>query len=631
MNIISADNIGKTFDGERWLFRNLTFGLSQGEKVALVGINGSGKTTLMNMLAGLLPSDEGTVSVRKDVRMGYLTQNPAFDEQATVWQAVFQSDHPALAAVQAYELAMTKGDDAALQKALEGMETPGAWELEYKVKEILGKLGLHDMEQPVSQLSGGQRKRLALAQLLISEADLMVLDEPTNHLDLDTIEWLEGVLATANRTILLVTHDRYFLDRVSNVVLELDGGKVYRYAGNYGYFLEKKEERMQIEAAAVDKARNLMRTELEWIRRQPKARTTKAKFRVDAFDELKERAAGKAPEKKLEINAGMVRQGKKIIEVEGIDKAFGDKIILKDFSYTFLRSDRIGIVGQNGMGKTTFLKMLIGELAPDRGTVDMGQNTIVGYYTQQELIAPPNLRIIDSVKAVAEVITTGTGETITASQLLNLFRFPPAVQYTPVSRLSGGEKRRLQLLHVLMKNPNFLILDEPTNDLDILTLNILEDFLANFGGCLLVVSHDRYFLDRLVEHLFVFEGNGVIRDFPGNYTDYRNQLAEEQAEKTFLQEKAAKAAAANPAPAAATSTNKATGDKRRLSFKEKQEYDKLEGEIAALEQEKTDLETRLSTGNGTAEDFARWGKRLQELPLLIDEKTMRWLELSEII
>ncbi|WP_250631190.1 ABC-F family ATP-binding cassette domain-containing protein [Rhodoflexus caldus] len=624
MNIISADNIGKTFDGERWLFRNLTFGLSQGEKVALVGVNGSGKTTLMNMLAGLIPPDEGTVSVRKDVRMGYLTQNPVFDERATVWQAVFQSEHPALAAVQAYERAMRKGDEAALQKALEGMETPGAWELEYKMKEILGKLGLHDTQQPVAQLSGGQRKRLALAQLLMSDAELMILDEPTNHLDLDTIEWLEGVLATANRTILLVTHDRYFLDRVANVVLELDGGKVYRYAGNYGYFLEKKEERMQTEAAAVDKARNLMRTELEWIRRQPKARTTKAKFRVDAFEDLKERAAGKAPEKKLEINAGMARQGKKIIEVEHLYKAFGDKIILKDFSYTFRRSDKIGIVGENGVGKTTFLKLLTGELPPDRGTVDMGQNTVIGYYTQQELIAPPDLRIIDSVKAVAEVITTGTGETITASQLLNLFRFPPSVQYTPVSRLSGGEKRRLQLLHVLMKNPNFLILDEPTNDLDILTLNILEDFLANFGGCLLIVSHDRYFLDRLVEHLFVFEGNGTVRDFPGNYTDYRNHLAEEQAARAALQEKTAKAT-----PTAAT-TVKAAGEKRRLSFKEKQEYERLEGEIAALEQEKTDIENLLSTGNGTAEDFARWGKRLQELTPLIDEKTMRWLELAEM-
>ncbi|MCS7019102.1 MAG: ABC-F family ATP-binding cassette domain-containing protein [Cytophagales bacterium] len=622
MNIISADNIGKTFDGERWLFRNLTFGLSQGEKVALVGVNGSGKTTLMNILAGLIPPDEGSVSVRKEVRMGYLTQNPVFDEQATVWQAVFQSEHPALAALQAYERAMRKGDDAALQKALEGMETPGAWELEYKVKEILGKLGLHDVEQPVWQLSGGQRKRLALAQLLMSEADLIILDEPTNHLDVDTIEWLESVLATANRTILLVTHDRYFLDRVANAVLELDGGKIYRYAGNYGYFLEKKEERMQIEAAAVDKARNLMRTELEWIRRQPKARTTKAKFRIDAFEELKERAAGKAPEKKVEINAGMARQGKKIIEVAHIDKVFGDNIILKDFSYTFRRSDKIGIVGANGVGKTTFLKLLTGEIPPDRGTVEMGQNTVIGYYTQQELIAPPDLRIIDSVKAVAEVITTGTGETITASQLLSLFRFPPSVQYTPVSRLSGGEKRRLQLLHVLMKNPNFLILDEPTNDLDILTLNILEDFLANFGGCLLVVSHDRYFLDRLVEHLFVFEGNGIVRDFPGNYTDYRNRLAEEQAEKALLQEKNLKA------PLAATA-GKSTGDKRRLSFKEKQEYEQLEGEIAALEQEKTDIENLLSAGKGTAEDFARWGKRLQELTLLIEEKTMRWLELAE--
>ena len=623
MNIISADNIGKTFDGERWLFRNLTFGLSQGEKVALVGINGSGKTTLMNVLAGLIPPDEGTVSVRKDVRIGYLTQNPAFNERATIWQAVFQSDHPALAAIQAYEQAMTKGDDAALQKALEGMEIPGAWELEYKVKEILGKLGLHNMEQPIGQLSGGQRKRLALAQLLISQADLMVMDEPTNHLDLDTIEWLEGVLATANRTILLVTHDRYFLDRIANIVFELDNGKFYRYTGNYAYFLEKKEERMQIEAAAVDKARNLMRTELEWMRRQPKARTTKAKFRVDAFDELKERAAGKAPENKLSINAGMVRQGKKIIEVKHIDKIFGDKVILKDFSYTFLRNDRIGIVGQNGVGKTTFLKLLTGEIAPDSGTVDIGQNTVIGYYTQQELIAPPDLRIIDSVKAVAEVVTTGTGETITASQLLTLFRFPPSVQYTPVLRLSGGEKRRLQLLHVLMKNPNFLILDEPTNDLDILTLNILEDFLANFGGCLLVVSHDRYFLDRLVEHLFVFEGNGVIRDFPGNYTDYRNQLAEKQAEKAFLQEKAAKTASAT--------ANQSAGEKRRLSFKEKQEYDRLESEITALEQEKTDLETKLSIGDGSIEDFARWGKRLQEIALLIDEKTMRWLELAELV
>ncbi|MCU0449882.1 MAG: ABC-F family ATP-binding cassette domain-containing protein [Bernardetiaceae bacterium] len=626
-NLLSADNISKTFDNERWLFRNVSLGIGQGEKVAIVGANGSGKTTLLSVLAGTLPPDTGSVGLRRGTQLGYLTQNPQFAPDATVWQAIFEAENEQIAAVRAYEHALLHPErDDLMTKALTRMDTHDAWGLEYRVKEVLGKLDLHDVTRPVNVMSGGQKKRIALAKLLLQEADLLILDEPTNHLDLSTIEWLEGFLSGQNRSLLLVTHDRYFLDRVCNVVVELDGGQLYRYEGNYGYFLEKKEERAQQETAETDKARNLMRKELDWIRRQPKARGTKAKYRVEAFEDLKEKAEGKAPTKSLELNVSMSRLGNKIIEAEGLHKKFGDQVVLANFSYTFKRGDRVGVIGPNGVGKSTLLNLLTGQLEPDQGRLSTGETVVLGYYTQQELNLPEDQRVIDVVKSVAEVITTGTGEEISASQLLTHFMFAPRVQYTPVAKLSGGEKRRLQLLRVLIKNPNFLILDEPTNDLDLLTLNILEDFLAQFGGCLLLVSHDRYFMDRLVDHLFVFEGQGQVRDFPGNYSDYKVWQEEQVAAQAPTPPR-------KPAPASSQPAAKpepATG-KRRPSFKEKQEFDQLEALIPRLEAEKTALEQQLSAGGPDHAQLLAWSQAIGRLTDELDTKTLRWLELAELL
>jgi ATP-binding cassette subfamily F protein uup len=529
MNFLSAENISKSF-GERWLFKNLNFGLSQGQRVALVGVNGSGKTTLLNVLASKLPPDEGSVSVRKEVTIGFLGQNPEFDEELTVQQTIFSGQGEVLDVIREYEVAISHPDTSSekMQHVMERMDELQAWDYEVKVKQILSKLGIQNLDQQIKHLSGGQRKRVAMARVLIEEPSMLILDEPTNHLDLDTIEWLEGLLSTQNTTLLMVTHDRYFLDKVANEIAELDDGQLYTYKGNYSYFVEKKASREEMAVAETEKARNLMRKELDWIRRQPKARGTKAKYRVDAFEELKEKAAKKRAAPQMELSVKTTRQGGKIIEVEKISKSFGDKKVVDSFSYVFKKKDRIGVVGPNGAGKSTFLNMLTGKLQPDSGTIDAGQTTVFGYYTQDELTFKDDQRVIDIVKEIAEVVEMANGEVITASQFLQHFQFPPAQQYTFVSKLSGGEKRRLQLLRVLIKNPNFLILDEPTNDLDIITLNILEDFLLNFGGCMLMVSHDRYFMDRLVDHLFVFEGEGKIRNFPGNYTDYREWLKEQE-------------------------------------------------------------------------------------------------------
>ncbi len=628
MNYLSAENIAKSF-GDRWLFRNISFGISKGDKVALIGMNGTGKTTFLNILTGKIPADEGEVSIRKDIRVGYLDQSPAFDESLPVLEVIFSSNNPVAQVVKRYEHAIESDNHDELAQVMEDMDKFNAWDFEYKTKEILGRLGIHHTDNAYGTLSGGQRKRVALAKVLLEDPDLLILDEPTNHLDLDTVEWLEEYLNTSNTTLLVVTHDRYFLDTVCNQMLELDHGSAYTYKGNYSYFLEKKAEREELEAATIDKARNLMRKELEWIRRQPKARGTKAKYRIDAFEDLKEKASQKKFDVQMELNVRTSRLGSKIIELENISKGFGERELIKNFEYTFRRGDRIGVVGKNGMGKSTLLNMITGELQPDKGKISTGETVQFGYYKQTDLVFNENQRVIDIVKDVAEVVQLGTGETVTVGVLLQAFLFSPSKQYDFISKLSGGERRRLQLLLILIKQPNFLILDEPTNDLDIDSLNVLEEFLLNFPGCLMIVSHDRYFLDRLVQHIFVFEGDGKISDFPGNYTELRDYQDEQEAEKKIAATNAPKSAvpvvAAPKEPVAAAPAATA---KRKLSYKEQKEMEQLEADIAKMEVTKTELVENLNKG-GSHEDLAKWSKQIEEINDSQAEKEMRWLELSE--
>jgi ATP-binding cassette subfamily F protein uup len=637
MNLLSAENISKNY-ADRWLFQNLNFGLQQGQRIAFVGINGTGKTTLMRVLAGLENPDTGLVTRRQGIRVTYLGQQPVFDESLTVEETIFASQNDTLRAVKDYEHVVNdpNHDPEDLQRVMERMDNLNAWDYESQVQQILGKLGILGelLTRNVSKLSGGQRKRVALARVLIEEPDVLLLDEPTNHLDLATIEWLENRLNSPSLTLLMVTHDRYFLDKVANEIVELDKGTMYRYQGNYAYFVEKKADRELREATEVEKARNLFRKELEWMRRMPQARGTKQKARIDAFYVTKEKASTNLSKQQLELSVKTTRQGGKIIEAEHLNKKFGDKVVMDDFSYVFKKKDRIGLVGPNGAGKSTLLNMLTGKLQPDSGTVDVGQTTVFGYYTQTELEFDPSQRVIDIVKEVAEIVELANGDVLTASQFLTLFLFPPAQQYTLVSKLSGGEKRRLQLLRVLVKNPNFLILDEPTNDLDLGTLNILEDFLLHFSGCLLIVSHDRYFLDNLAEHLFVLEPGGAVLNFPGNYTDYRDYLAERETEAALeAEEKAAKAAraAAKIAPAAPAPAPAAAPAKRRASFAEKKEFEQLEKDIAKLEKEKEQLVANLATGQGSRQELIDWPARLQAVDKDLDAKGERWLELSDFV
>jgi len=618
MNLLSAENLSHSF-GDKWLFKDLSIGLNQGDKVALIGPNGTGKSTLLSFLAGKDQPDAGSVSVRKGIRIGYLEQSPVFDPELTVMDVVFAESNPVAQVVKEYEKALHAGNEEQLTRMLDAMHKYKAWDFESRAKEILGRLGIQDPEKQFGQLSGGQKKRVAMARILLDEPDLLILDEPTNHLDLTTIEWLEAYLNTANTTFITVTHDRYFLDRVCNLIVELEGGKTYSYKGNYAYFLEKKAERESIESAEIDKARNLMRKELDWIRRQPKARGTKAKYRIDAFEDLKDKASQQKYDDKIDLNIRTSRLGSKIIELESVGKKYGDREVVHNFLYTFRRGDRIGIVGPNGAGKTTLLKMITGELRPDNGQVIRGDTVKFGYYSQAELEYKSGQRVSDLVREQAEVVRLGTGQTVTVSQYMQAFLFPPEKQHDLVEKLSGGEKRRLQLLLMLMSEPNFLILDEPTNDLDITTLNILEEFLFNFKGCLIVVSHDRYFLDRLVDHLFVFEGNGNIRDFPGNYTDYRNWLEENQPEKEPTKPTAA------PAPKPVSEE-----PRRKASYKEKKEFEELEAEIAKLEAQKQELIGLLEQG-GDHTQLTQWARQLEELSARLSDKEMRWLELSEIM
>lgn len=625
MNYLSAENIAKSF-GDRWLFKNINFGISRGDKVALIGTNGTGKTTFLNILTGKIPPQEGSVSLRKDIRVGYLDQSPSFDPTLPVIEVIFSSNNPVALAVKKYEHAIETDDHDALATAMEEMDTYKAWDFEYKVKEVLGRLGIHQTENLYGTLSGGQKKRVALAKILLEDPELLILDEPTNHLDLDTVEWLEKYLNTQNTTLLVVTHDRYFLDTVCNQVLELDHGSAYTYKGNYSYFLEKKAEREELEAAGIDKARNLMRKELDWIRRQPKARGTKAKYRVDAFEELKEKASQKKFDAQMELNVRTARLGSKIIEMEDVNKGFNGRQLIKNFDYTFRRGDRIGIVGQNGMGKSTLLNMITGELEPDSGKIVKGETVQFGYYKQTDLTFDENQRVIDIVKDVAEVVQLGTGETVTVGHLLQAFLFSPSKQYDFIAKLSGGERKRLQLLLTLIKQPNFLILDEPTNDLDIASLNVLEEFLMNFPGCIMIVSHDRYFLDRLVEHIFVFEGEGKISDFPGNYTELRDYQEELENEKKNAP--ASKSSAPAPKPEVKEVAAPVAAPKKKLSFKEQRELETLETDMAALEKKKAQLVEKLESG-GSHVEITSWAMEIEEITKTQSDKEMRWLELSE--
>jgi ATP-binding cassette subfamily F protein uup len=621
MNYLSAENLGRNL-GERWLFKSLSFGVLQGEKVALIGTNGCGKSSLMDVIAGLIPADEGVMSIRKEIKVGYLNQNPIFSKTSTVLETIFASKNPIAEAIKNYEHAIEHNDYDDISKYTELITELDGWDYESKVKQILGKLDVHDMDKLMGELSGGQQKRVTLAKVLIEEPDFLILDEPTNHLDLDTIEWLENHLSSSNTTLFLVTHDRYFLDKVCNRIMELVDSKMHRYVGNYAYFLEKKAERAEIEAVTLEKDKSLLKKELEWMRRQPKARTHKATYRENAFYELKEKTSGKRNEDKLELSVKSERIGNKIIEIQHVSKSFKDKVIVKEFNYTFKKGDRIGIVGKNGMGKSTLLGMINGEIKPDIGKVVKGETIRIGYYKQDGLVFDPEQKVIENVREVAEFIKMGDGREISASAFLTLFLFPPATQYAQISKLSGGEKRRLQLLKVLIENPNFLILDEPTNDLDIATLNVLEEFLMGYGGCLLVVSHDRYFLDRIVDHTFAFEGDGVIKDFPGNYTDYR--IWQEENAKQQKKDRESKPAVIEIAEV------KESSPKRKLSFKEKTEFDNLEKEIQVLEKLKIELTEKLSSGNLPFDEIADISNKLEDTVNDLEEKELRWLELSEL-
>lgn len=618
MNYLSAENLSKSFH-DKWLFKDITIGISQGEKYALVGNNGVGKSTLLKILTGEIQSDSGTISMREGIRTGFLTQQPHVSDSVTVKDVLFSDSNEVAKVVKEYEDCLQHPDVSPerMQAVLEQMEELKAWDYEAKVHEIIGKLGVPDLDKTFGQLSGGQRKRIFLAQLLIAEPDLIIMDEPTNHLDLSAIEWLENYLSGQQVTLIMVTHDRYFLDNVATEIIELDRGQLYRYKGNYAYFLEKKEAREEMLKVEVSKARQLLKKELEWMRKQPRARGTKAKYRIDAFYELKEKASQDLRREKLELDVKESRQGGKILEVHHISKKYGDLPIVNDFSYVFKKSDRIGVVGKNGIGKSTFLDMLTGKLKSDTGEILPGVTTRYGYFTQEALTLNPNHRVIEEVKAIAEFIAMGDGSQLSASKFLETFLFSPEKQYNFIDKLSGGEKKRLQLLKLLVTSPNFLILDEPTNDFDIDTLNVLEDFLLNFKGCLLLVSHDRYFMDHLVDQLFVFEGDGKIRLFNGNYSDYRNWAEEQEIDAPDGKESRSTEKEREPVQ-----------EKRKLSNKEKQEFSQLQTEIDKLENQKAEIHALLNSGSSNHEQLTTWGTELEQVNQQLDQKTERWLELS---
>ena len=616
MNLLSVENISKAF-GERIILENISFGINKDQKIAFIAKNGTGKTTLLNIIAGKDQPDSGQIVFRKGIHIGFLSQNPSFNEELTVEETIFATDNPILRLIQEYEHALQHPEnEMAYQKAFEQMERHNAWDFETQYKQILFRLKLDNLQQKVKNLSGGQKKRLALANVLISKPDLLILDEPTNHLDLEMIEWLEQYFTKENLTLFIVTHDRYFLERVCNEILELDNGELFSYKGNYSYFLEKKEQRLAQEQASVEKAKNLYVKELDWMRRQPKARTTKSKSRIDDFYKIKEAAHKRRKEHSVQLEINMERLGSKTVEFHNVSKSFGDLRVLNKFNYNFLRGERVGIIGKNGTGKSTFLNLLTSSIAPDSGKIVVGDTIKFGYYTQDGIEVQQGQKIIEVIQKYGDYIPLLKGRTLSAGQLLERFLFDRKKQYDYVEKLSGGELKRLYLCTVLIQNPNFLILDEPTNDLDIVTLNVLEDFLLDYPGCLVLVSHDRYFMDKIVDHLFVFKGNGEVEDFPGNYTDYR--VYEESVPPTDD----------TPKKEATKNTWRKDGMKG-LSFNEQKEYNRLEKEIAQLEEKKTAIEATFAEGSLSSNEIQEQSVALQETLIAIEEKTERWFELTE--
>jgi ABC transport system ATP-binding/permease protein len=621
VNYLSAESLSKSFH-EHWLFKDITLGISRGDKIALVGANGAGKSTLLKILTGQIQSDSGKVVLRDGIRTGYLTQQPNVPNNTLVKSILFDEKNKVASVVRQYEEALHNPDTSPdkMQHLLELMSDLNAWDYDAKVQEITGKLGVPSLDMTFAELSGGQRKRIFLAQLLLAEPDLIVLDEPTNHLDLEAIEWLENYLAGGNVTLIMVTHDRYFLDNVANEIFEIDRGKLFTYRGKYAYFLEKKAEREEKLKIEVDKAKNLLRKELEWMRKQPKARGTKAKYRIDAYYDLKEVASQNLKKDRLELDIQETRQGGKVLELHGVSKSYGSAKLIDKFSYVFKKKDRIGIVGKNGAGKSTFLNLVTGKIKQDSGEIIPGLTTKMGYFTQESEDLNPGHRVIEEVKEIAEFITLADGSTVSASKFLDIFLFPPEKQYTFIDKLSGGERKRLQLLKILITNPNFMILDEPTNDFDIDTLNVLEEFLEKFGGCLLLVSHDRYFMDHLVEQLFVFEGEGKIRVFNGNYSDYREWVEENEA-----------VADSKPVKIEAPVAEVASGGPKKATFKEKKEYDDIAKEIEKLESEKKSVTEKLSDASLSHQQLIDLGTRIEKLTQELDLKTTRWMELDELV
>ena len=620
MNLLSADQISKAFS-EKWLFNQISFGLETGQKLALVGSNGTGKSTLLKVLNGNIIPDHGHVALHTGCSIGYLAQEPDLDPNSTIEESIFNHDNPMFKVVKAYEQALQSDtvSDAEMSRLLEQMDQYNAWDFEKKAEQILGKLGIHQLKTPTKQLSGGQKKRVALAQLLLQNPDVLLLDEPTNHLDLEAIEWLENHLKSHNISLIMVTHDRYFLDAVATQIIELDRAKVYIHHGNYAYYLEKKQSRATIEATEMAKAKQLLSKELEWMRRMPKARGTKSKSRIQAYHQLEDKVNSEHNNQQIDLSVKSARLGNKIIELEHINKSFQDRCLISDFTYLFKKHDRIGIIGKNGVGKSTLLNILTQTIQPDKGTVVHGPTLKIGYYTQHSNTLTDSNTLHQELSEIADYVTLGGGQQVTVAKLLDMFLFPPAVQHTPIAKLSGGERRRLQLLKVLIEHPNFLILDEPTNDLDIDTLNVLEDFLQDYDGCIVLVSHDRYFMDQLVEHLFVFEDKGFIRDFYGNYSDYKLQYAnlEKPAEKPVETAKLPIEETVNNSP------------KKKLSYKEQRELEQIDLKLPQLEAQKDALQTLMNAGNADHQVLLNWAQELEQIQLEIDELSERWLILSE--
>ncbi|MEO7312967.1 MAG: ABC-F family ATP-binding cassette domain-containing protein [Chitinophagaceae bacterium] len=642
MHYVSVQNLTKSY-GITPLFSNISFEINEGEKIALIARNGTGKSTLLRILAGQETADEGKVWIHKDVNVILFEQDPKFKEGKTIAENIFEHDHPVLNAIRDYETVSEGEDHEAINEALHKMDELNAWDFDAKVKQILTKLNIHHLDQKVGSLSGGQRKRVALAKTLIdigfeNSHALLIMDEPTNHLDVEMIEWLENYLNGEYVTLLMVTHDRYFLDAVAEEIWEMEREKIYTYTGDYANYLEKKAARIDSELSSIDKAKNEFRKELAWMRKQPKARTTKSKSRQDNFYEVEKRAKQKITDDQMQLNLKMNRIGGKVIEAKKVYKSYGSLQILKGFDYTFSKGERIGIVGKNGVGKSTFLDILQGIAEPDSGKINIGDTVVFGYYNQNGLEFKHDMRVIEYVKTFAETFPLADGGVLTAAKFLELFLFMGDKQYTYLSALSGGEKRRLQLLTLLFKNPNFLILDEPTNDLDLPTLGVLENFLQNYPGCVLIVSHDRYFMDKLVDHLFVFDGDGIVRDFPGNYTQYR--IEEDAKEKDTTpklnrsdltggsnigaEDVTIKIAATAVAPAA-------DSPKKKFSFKEKREFEILEKEMPALEKEKAAIAEKMNNGATNYDELQAMANRIAAITALMEEKEMRWLELSEYV